>query len=100
MTDYNVLEKLTTNFYMVSVDELNNSFGGSSLLPTLDDCDAFIKAAEEDAIEKNSPYLVTVYEYIIDEDVIQSMNYDIQIFFDHMDKYDGTIVDSLIVGKR
>lgn len=99
-TNYNVLEKLTNHFYMVVLDSLDDTYGGDILLPTLDDCDEYAKYVSNIATENGDSYLVTFNEYVLTDDELNELEYDVQAFFDNMYDYNSEVVDSFIVGKK
>lgn len=99
MKNFNTLKNITSHFYMVSIDNLDDSGGGDSLFPTIEDCDNYIKYATEETIKHNENYYVTITEYVVNN-INEFSDFTSEAFFDNMDLFNGDIIDSFIIGNK
>lgn len=81
MANYKTLERLTNNFYLVSLD---SDFGGcDDIVGTWDDAEGCANAQIK-AIKEVCDGVITISEYQLTDEQLDSIDYDPQCIFDHI----------------
>lgn len=92
------MEKLTNNFYVVSCNVINNSFGMDNICKSLDECYDYIDEVFNSTKNQNVKYVFEIFEYYLSNDELKNIDYSVDSFFDNIDEYSKNylIVDMFI----
>lgn len=105
MADYKTLNEInTTHFFLVSVNNSDNTFGYDDLFLTKTDYEAYISEQTHNIVsgimscmEKG---VIIVKEYNLTKKDVEWLMNSVQVFFDNISKFDDkcSIIETLNIG--